>query len=750
MYYRHRWAQNLLTFIVFTALVTSIHAQNLKGTITDEEMNPLENVGIFNQTTGQHSHTNLSGVFSLPSTHVNDSIFFSNLGFKTFVLVVEQRHLTTGVNIALKESSINLEQVVVVSRVDAMSKIVHIDVQNDPVKSSQEILRKVPGLLIGQHAGGGKAEQLFLRGFDIDHGTDVAISVEGMPVNMVSHAHGQGYADLHFVIPETIDNINFGKGPYYADKGDFNTAGYVDLSLKKNLDKSMVSFENGQFNTNRFVGLFNILENGKSDAYIASELYLTDGAFDSPQNFNRINVLGRYHYKDIGKEELTLTASHFQSKWDASGQIPQRAIDQNIIGRFGAIDDTEGGQTSRTNVMLNHTAFLGGDQFLKTKAFLSTYDFELFSNFTFFLEDAENGDQIRQFEDRTMVGAETVFEHIDIAVGTDDRFKYAAGIGFRYDNVDDVSLAHTLNRKIILEQYALGNIDETNLYSFVDASYNTGNWTFNPSVRLDYFKFDYENQLSETYDNRSENKAIVSPKLNTLYSVNRNWQLFLKTGLGFHSNDTRVVTANEGRDILPKAYGVDLGTIVKPIDKLVLNATFWSLFLDQEFVYVGDAGIVEPSGKTRRLGFELGGRYQVWDWLYLYSDVNYTYARSTEAPEGENYIPLAPDFTAVGGISLTDIGNFSGSLNYRYLGDRAANEDNSITAAGYFVTDLNINYAYKNWTVGIIIENLFDTQWNETQFATESRLFNEASSVEEIHFTPGTPFYVRGKVSVQF
>ncbi|WP_405414741.1 TonB-dependent receptor [Maribacter sp. Asnod1-A12] len=740
----------ILLFIISLSASSFITAQNLKGTVTDKDGIALENVGIFNQSSGQHSHTNLSGVFSLPSTKVNDSVYFSNLGFKTYVLVVEQNDVDNGVSIVLDESSINLDQVVVVSKVDAMSRIVNVDVQNDPVKSSQEILRKVPGLLIGQHAGGGKAEQIFLRGFDIDHGTDVAISVDGMPVNMVSHAHGQGYADLHFVIPETIDNINFGKGPYYADKGDFNTAGYVDLSLKKSVDKSMVSYEAGQFNTNRFVGLFNISESSKSSAYVASEVYLTDGPFDSPQNFNRVNILGRYNYKDIGKEELTLTASHFQSKWDASGQIPQRAIDQGIIGRFGAIDDTEGGQTSRTNLMLNHTKFLGEDQFLKTRAFVSKYDFELFSNFTFFLEDPVNGDQIRQYEDRTIMGAETVFEQIDISVGADDRFKYSAGIGFRNDNVDDVTLEHTLNRKTVLEQYAFGDVDETNMYGFVDGEYKTGNWTFNPSVRFDYFNFDYENKLSELYDNKSESKAIVSPKLNTIYAVNKDWQLFLKTGLGFHSNDARVVTANEGRDILPRAYGVDFGTIIKPMDKLVLNATLWGLFLDQEFVYVGDAGIVEPSGKTRRVGVEVGARYQMLDWLYLYSDVNYTYARSTEEADGEDYIPLAPDFTAVGGLSFSDIGNFSGNLNYRYLGDRAANEDNSIVAEGYFVTDLNLNYHIKNWTVGVIVENLFDTEWNETQFATESRLFDETASVEEIHFTPGTPFYLRGKVSVTF
>ncbi|TDS15074.1 outer membrane receptor protein involved in Fe transport [Maribacter caenipelagi] len=750
MNYSCNWALKLLIFNFLLIASKSVEAQNLKGKVTDKEGIALENVGIFNQTSGQHSHTNLSGKFSLPSTSINDSVYFSNLGFKTFILVIKQQDIKNGITITLEESSINLDQVVVVSKVDAMSKIVHIDVQNDPVKSSQEILRKVPGLLIGQHAGGGKAEQIFLRGFDIDHGTDVAISVDGMPVNMVSHAHGQGYADLHFVIPETIDNINFGKGPYYADKGDFNTAGYVDLSLKKSVAKSMVSYETGQYNTNRFVGLFNILKSSKSDAYLASEIYLTDGPFDSPQNFNRVNILGRYHYKDIGKEELTITASHFQSKWDASGQIPQRAIDQNIIGRFGAIDDTEGGQTSRTNVMLNHTKFLGEDQFLKTRAFVSKYDFELFSNFTFFLEDPINGDQIRQYEDRTIMGAETVFEQIDIAVGADDRFKYAAGIGFKNDNVDDVTLEHTLNRKTSLEQYAFGDVDETNIYGFLNGEYKTGNWTFNPSVRLDYFNFNYENKLSELYDNKSESKAIVSPKFNTLYSVNRNWQLFLKTGLGFHSNDARVVTANEGRDVLPKAYGVDFGTIIKPIDKLVLNATLWGLILDQEFVYVGDAGIVEPSGKTRRVGIEVGARYQMLDWLYLYSDVNYTYARSTEEADGEDYIPLAPDFTAVGGLSITDLGNFSGNLNYRYLGDRAANEVNSIIAEGYFVTDLNLNYHIKNWTVGVIVENLFDTEWNETQFATESRLFNETASVEEIHFTPGTPFYLRGKVSVRF
>jgi hypothetical protein len=470
---------------------------------------------------------------------------------------------------------------------------------------------------------------------------------------------------------------------------------------------------------------------------------------ESPQNFNRLNILGRYRYALPGDQELLLTASHFQSKWDASGQIPQRAVDQGLISRFGSIDDTEGGQTSRTNFVVNHNKNLNDGKSLNTMAFLSHYDFELYSNFTFFLDDPVNGDQIKQYEDRMMLGARTVFKNNTAQLGSTN-FKYQAGVGFRYDNVDDNELSHTLNRQELLERLAYGDVDEVNTYAFAGAAFKSGKFTFEPALRLDYFKFDYVNKLSELYDNRSEEKVAFSPKFNTIFSPTANTQFFLKTGMGFHSNDARVVVANQGEDILPTAYGVDLGTIIKPADKLVLNATLWSLFLDQEFVYVGDAGVVEPSGKTRRLGLEVGARYQPFEGLYLYTDANYTHARSTEEADGEDYIPLAPDFTVAGGFTAGTDQGFSGGLNYRYVDDRPANEDNSIVADGYFVTDATLNYGLNNWTFSVIVENLFDTEWNETQFATESRLFSEPSPVEEIHFTPGMPFYLRGKVSLTF
>jgi outer membrane receptor protein involved in Fe transport len=227
-------------------------------------------------------------------------------------------------------------------------------------------------------------------------------------------------------------------------------------------------------------------------------------------------------------------------------------------------------------------------------------------------------------------------------------------------------------------------------------------------------------------------------------------QFYAKSGIGFHSNDTRVVIQNNSKEILPRAFGLDVGLIVKPTDRMAINIALWSLFLEQEFVYVGDAGIIEPSGETTRRGIDLGIRYQLADWLYVNGDLNYTYARCREEPEGENYIPLAPDLTSSGGVTFNNLGDFSGGLQYRYLGERPANEDNSIVAEGYFVSDFNLNYNYGAWIFGIIAENIFNTKWKETQFATESRLLDETFPVEEIHFTPGTPFFLRGKISVRF
>ena len=730
----------VFSLISFLCIVSS-YGQIQRGVVKDTLGNSIENAYIINVNSQSHAHSNEFGVFSIDKTSAGDVLKVAVLGYKKTDFIFQSNDFT----IVLQNDIYKLEQIIIQPKMNAMNVISKIDLQTAPVNSSQEILRKVPGLFIGQHAGGGKAEQIFLRGFDIDHGTDIAISVDGMPVNMVSHAHGQGYADLHFVIPETVDKIDFGKGTYYANKGDFATAGYVTFQTKERIDKSTISIEGGQFNTIRTVGLFNLLDKNKTqNAYLSTEYILTDGPFDSPQDFSRINLFGKYTSIMADNSKLSIMVSRFTSKWNASGQIPQRLVDNGTLSRFGSVDDTEGGNTARTNFNVVLTKPIDENTFLKSNAFYSNYNFELYSNFTFFLEDPINGDQIRQKESRDIYG---------LNMELNKKFKntlFQVGFGFRADATKDTELSHTLGRYTTLQTLKLGDIDQTTIFSYVNAEFTLGKLKINPAIRFDYFKFNYQDKLAPSYTTQSEDKVKFSPKLNFIYSANNNLQLYLKSGLGFHSNDTRVVVAQTGEKILPTAIGTDLGTIFKPFPKLVVNAALWYLYLEQEFVYVGDAGIVEPSGKSKRMGFDLGLRYQLTDWLFFDTDINYTHARSTDEPSGQDYIPLAPDFTTTGGFSINKLKGFSGGIRYRYLKSRPANEDNSIVAKGYMVSDLNINYDYKNATFGIAIENIFNTAWNETQFATESRLQNESQSVEEIHFTPGTPFFMKAKLVYRF
>ena len=737
---------SLLLFFLF---IQNVIGQELKGKLIDEDNKPIEGAYILNINTEKHTHSNELGYFKVDGNTIGDTLRIGGLGYEKLNFVIKNEDFNQRITLVLKEQSFDLDEVVIRPHLNGLNVISDIDLKTTPVKSTQELLQKVPGLIIGQHAGGGKAEQLFLRGFDIDHGTDIAITVDGMPVNMVSHAHGQGYADLHFVIPETLENIDFGKGPYYANKGNFATAAYVDFQTKDNLDNNLVRYEYGDFGWNRALGMFNLVDSDTNKGYIATELTQFDGAFDSPQNFSRLNLFGKYTARLKDASKVSLTASHFTSTWDASGQIPQRAVESGLISRFGSIDDTEGGTTSRTNLNASVLKIIDETTFVKSNVFFSNYNFKLYSNFTFFLEDPVNGDQIKQQEERNIFGFNSELNKTIPWQNAELLFK--AGAGFRTDNVNDIELSHTLNRRTTIDNIQLGDIKETNTYAYASIDYKKDKWTIIPGLRVDNIQFNYVDDLQPTYVSTSESKTFLSPKLNVLYSSSQDLQFFLKSGIGFHSNDTRVVVAQNGKDILPAAYGADLGTIWRPFSKLFFNAAAWYLYLEQEFVYVGDAGIVEPSGKTQRFGLDLGLRYQINDWLFFNTDATLTKAHSIDDPKGSDYIPLAPDFTMAGGLSILNLGRFSGGIKYRFIDDRPANEDNSIIAEGYFVTDINANYKFsKNWNIGLSIENLLDTEWNETQFATESRLQNEAESVEEIHFTPGTPFFVKGSLTYTF
>lgn len=734
----------ILSTLLFIALNCSLFSQTLNGIVVDNNNQPIREVFILNQNTDQHSHSNEQGKFILEQVSIGDSLQFFHISSRSQIIMVKD--LRSTLQVVLNEKPINLSEVIISPEINALQLISDIDIRVNPVNSSQDVLRKVPGLFIGQHAGGGKAEQIFLRGFDIDHGTDIKVTVDGLPVNMVSHAHGQGYADLHFVIPETIDKIDFGKGPYYQGRGNFTTAGYVNFKTKQKLQNSSIKLEAGQFDTYRFLGMFDLLNNSKHTAYLATEYLSSDGPLESPQNFKRINLFGKYTGFVSNTDKISFTISHFNSDWDASGQIPQRAIDRDLISRFGAIDDTEGGITSRSNVLIKYDKLIDKKSTLKSSIYVSRYDFELYSNFTFFLEDSIFGDQIRQKETRNIYGVNSEYNR-SFATET-IQGNWQAGISLRNDQSNNNELSHTANRSTTLERIQFGDINETNIGAYLGSNIEVKKWTFNPAIRVDYFDFQYNDHLISSYNTQTETKAILSPKFNILYNPTKNLQLYIKTGKGFHSNDTRVVVAKNGKKSLPAAYGLDAGYIWKPTPKMVLNMAYWYLFLEQEFVYVGDAGIVEPSGKTKRQGIDLSYRYQPFPWLIWNIDANYTYARTIDEPNESAYIPLAPDFTFVSGLNLKFESGLYGGINVRHLANRPANEDNSIVAEGYTITDLNAGFKWKKMNIGIQIQNLFNAEWNETQFATESRLQNESESVEEIHFTPGTPFFV--KVMLQY
>lgn len=717
----------------------------IRGSVVNaEDRSPLPGATIQIEGLSRGTATDVSGRFELVIETTEATLIVSYLGFTEKRIKVSDHD--GQITILMEPSTTELSQLrITAGGMNSVSSVSKLDLKLRPVNSAQEILRIVPGLFIAQHAGGGKAEQIFLRGFDLDHGTDINIMVDGMPVNMVSHAHGQGYADLHFLIPELINVVDFGKGPYYTHKGNLNTAGYVDFSTKNTLKENMVKIEGGNFNTFRTLGMFNLFGEQTMlkghHAYAAVEYLLTDGPFESPQNFNRLNLFTKYSGYFNDNTSLSVQFSHLTSKWDASGQIPQRAVDDGSIARFGAIDPTEGGLTSRTNASMRLISNLPSGIVADNQLFYSSYEFELYSNFTFFLNNPEFGDQIRQKEGRDIFGLNgELYKTMPSGTGS---FTGKIGYGFRYDAIANNELTNTMNRWTNLEQFSFGDVFETNGWVYADGTWESGNWLLNGGLRLDGFKFDYVDKLAMGYQTLSESKARISPKFNLIYHLSDQARIYAKSGVGFHSNDTRVVVAENGKDILPAAYGTDIGTTLKPIESVYLNLAYWYLFLDQEFVYVGDEAVVEPGGKTRRQGLDLSLRWQALSWLFTDFDLNYAHPVAIGEPEGENYIPLAPTLTSIGGLTFQGSSGFSGSLRYRYIKDRPANEDNSIVALGYTVVDAKLNYTRKSYEFGLTLENLFNVDWNEAQFAAETRLRNEPQPVEDLTFTPGIPFFAR-------
>ena len=760
----------ILGLLLWAAAAGAQGTATLRGTVADSlSGQPLAgvSVGLEGQTGG--TATDALGNFKLGGIAAGTYLLrVGALGYAAQALPLTlAAGETRRVPVQLAQTVLRLSEVTVNQPRDpnqSLAAISHIDQVLRPLNSAQDLLRLVPGLFIAQHAGGGKAEQIFLRGFDCDHGTDFAVSIDGLPVNMVSHAHGQGYADFHFVIPETVEQLKVYKGPYTARFGDFATSGAGEFITKTRLEHSQVKLELGQFDTRRALVMLDLLGQNRhvfskrpESAYVAAEYYFTNSYFDAAQHFKRFNGIAKYTGQLSDKTSLTLMGSHFTSNWDASGQIPDRGIRQGIISRFGSIDNSEGGRTKRTNASAILTTVLPHDAVLRQQAYYSKYDFSLFSNFTFFLRDPVNGDEINQTDDRQILGYTATYDqdaqlgartlHTTLGVGTRNDFSY-------------LNLLHAAKRQI-LDTITTGRLYERNFNAYLDETLTlTDRLTVNAAVRADVFTFDFRGLLADTARALQPLRgrvthALVSPKLNVYYQLSQGVQLFVRSGFGFHSNDARAVVRDANAPVLPRALGYEVGSTFKPVPSLIVNAALWALHLQDELVYVGDDGQTESTGPTQRYGLDLAARYQLTKRLFLDLDVNYNHGRQIDAPEGANYIPLAPTFTSIGGLTYKQPNGFSASLRYRGIDSRPANDDGSITARGYFLFDAVASYTRRHFQVGATAENLLNVKWNQAQFATKTRLLNTPKpepleGIDELHFTPGTPFYVKLNASVFF
>lgn len=604
-----------------------------------------------------------------------------------------------------------------------------------------QVLRLIPGFVAVEHSGGaGKADQYFLRGFDADHGTDVGFFLDGMPINLRSHAHGQGYTDLNFIIPETIEGIDVHKGAYLPEYGDFVTAGAVNFRTRDMVKEGVVQGTGGQFGTQRYLLMFSPT-NERVRTLFAAEGFYTNGPYLNDNQYHRANVFGKVTTNVTGRDELSLQATFLQSRWDGSGQIPFRAVSVGLLDRFGAINPYEGGNTLRTtgNVTYHYDTMSGGELF--ANAYGQYYRLDLFTDFTFFLNDPVNGDGFAQFDRRVIYGGDIGYKQRGTILG----MPAIGTVGFQ-TRVDD---AHTMlgTQTLRLPTGTTSGSDTiTSSYApFAKAEIQPLPWLrFAGGVRGEFFTFRVTNRC-DTCAERPEGRkgsGIVLPKMSMMLGPWTKTEFFVNYGEGLHSNDARSAVAI-GASPLARARTYEIGIRSRPwgVEGPELIVTAWRLDLQSELVFVGDEGTTEIRGATRRQGVEVAARGRVWGPLYVNGSVTWTHA---EFRNGDA-IPLAPEYTAYGAAILHWPEGLVSQLQVTYLGVRPLIEDRSIRSPSWITFDLSQRYRipvrlpHGRLEAFWFVQNLFNTEWEQAIFAFESRLRNELAGVLDIHFVPGNP-----------
>jgi outer membrane receptor protein involved in Fe transport len=626
-----------------------------------------------------------------------------------------------------------------------------------------DILEVVPGLFAVQHAGGGKANQYFLRGFDADHGTDIAFFVDGVPVNLPSHGHGQGFADLHFVIPELVSTLSAVKGPYYARFGDFATAGAVDLKYYDHLHESSATFEVGQYGI--FRALFMVAPELGEDwsTLVAGEAYADEGPFTHGEHLKRFNGVGRVT-RHMGPSALTLTFMTYGSGWNASGQVPLRALGTpELPTELDALDPTEGGSTQRHQLSVGYT-YRKDDDEARALVYAIRYRFTLFSNFTLYAKDPVYGDEIEQDDERTVLGTHWYYKRKKLLGPF--LTTTTLGIQARSDTIEN-GLHHAFRRKLLGSVVEAG-VNETSIGLYGEEDFRIARWlrvVF--GLRLDRFDIAVKDHLEAQEPTGASTSGVAgstlaSPKMSAILTPLTDWDVYLNFGRGFHSNDARGATrrldpSNPTVTLLTKGTGYELGTRVRLWNQLDVAAALFRLDLDSETIWSGDAGTTEAVGPTRRTGVELEARFRLWEWLFLDGDATFTRAVFRENAGNGNAVALAPTRTLAAGVSVRHPLGFFGAIRMRSIGSRPANDGadriaKPLDAEGWTLFDAMAGYRYKNLELAADVRNLFNTKWREVQFANTSRLKSEVDAgspaQQDLHFTPGWPFTALGRVTL--
>jgi outer membrane receptor protein involved in Fe transport len=626
-------------------------------------------------------------------------------------------------------------------------------IESRPTLRPAEVLEFIPGVIVTQHSGDGKANQYFLRGFNLDHGTDFATFVDGMPVNMVSHAHGQGYSDLNWLIPELVGRIDYKKGPYYAEEGDFSSAGAARIGLANELPKGIASLTLGEHQYERAL-LSKSIDFGAGHLLYAVEAAHNDGPWDNPEKFHRLNGVLRYSFGDADNRS-TITAMAYSAGWNSTDQIPQRAVDQGLIGRFGAIDPTDGGQTSRYSLSYN-TERTDSGGVLKINAYAIQSRLDLFSDFTYNLDNASplNADQFEQAEHRRVVGGGISRSFNGKLAGADS--VNTVGLQLRHDRLDPVGLYSTVAReRVSTTQEA--SVREASVGVFGENATQWTSWFRSVAgLRFDEFRFDVTSSIAANTGRKNAN--LSSPKLALIFGPWDKTEYFVNYGYGYHSNDARGVNATVSpKELEPataspglvRSKGGELGLRTEIVPGLQTSLALWQLKLGSELVFSGDAGDTEASGASKRYGVELNNHYLATNWLLLDADIAVSRARfdteQGDAPNLGRAIPGSVDTVVSLGATVTELGPWFGHLQLRYFGPRPLIEDDSQRSKATTLAYLRVGYKItKDLRLALDVFNLFDRKASDIDYYYASRLPGEAAGgVDDRHFHPVEPRSLR-------